>query len=470
MNDFETVIGLEVHAQLKTKTKLFSTSNNEFGDNPNSNVSIVDLGLPGVLPVLNMEAVRLAIIAGLSTDCEINKKSTFARKHYFYPDLPKGYQISQYDEPIASSGILKIKSGNSFKKIRINRIHMEEDAGKLIHDLSDDSSLVDLNRAGVPLIEIVTEPDLSNPEEAVSYLKRLRKILLFAGVSDCDMEKGNFRCDANISLRKKGDVELGVKTEIKNVNSFRFVQKALEYEILRQKKILEKGAEVLQETRLFNSSTNKTYSMRSKEDAHDYRYFPDPDLQPLVLKEVFIEDIKTNLGVSYDKKYLSMIDMGLKDDDVEILMSDPRILEYFEKTILSINEPKLVCNWIISELIKYFDNLKLEPMIFAELIKLIKDGSINNNSAKNILEKISLSNQNPNEIVESMNLKQESSEDSLNEIILKTIDKFPEEYKRIMEGEVKLLGFFVGQAMKLSKGKGNPKIINKLLKEKFKIN
>tara|TARA_B100001248_G_scaffold59056_1_gene40197 strand:- start:18847 stop:20259 length:1413 start_codon:yes stop_codon:yes gene_type:complete len=470
MNDFETVIGLEVHAQLKTMTKLFSTSNNEFGDNPNSNVSIVDLGLPGVLPVLNMEAVRLAIIAGLSTDCKINKKSTFARKHYFYPDLPKGYQISQYDEPIASSGILNIKSGNSNKKIRINRIHMEEDAGKLIHDLSDDLSLVDLNRAGVPLIEIVTEPDLSNPEEAVSYLKRLRKILLFAGVSDCDMEKGNFRCDANISLRKKGDAELGVKTEIKNVNSFRFVQKALEYEIIRQKKILEKGDEVLQETRLFNSSTNKTYSMRSKEDAHDYRYFPDPDLQPLILDEKFIKDIKTNLGTSYDKKYLSMIDMGLKDDDVDILMSDLKLLEYFEKTILCINEPKMVCNWIISELIKYLDNLKLQPEIFAELIKLIKDGSINNNSAKNILEKISLSNQNPIEVVESMNLKQESSEDSLNEIILKTIDDFPEEYMRIMEGEVKLLSFFMGQAMKLSKGKGNPKIINKLLKEKFKIN
>ena len=470
MNDFETVIGLEVHAQLKTMTKLFSTSNNEFGDNPNSNVSIVDLGLPGVLPVLNMEAVRLAIIAGLSTDCKINKKSTFARKHYFYPDLPKGYQISQYDEPIASSGILNIKSGNSNKKIRINRIHMEEDAGKLIHDLSDDLSLVDLNRAGVPLIEIVTEPDLSNPEEAVSYLKRLRKILLFAGVSDCDMEKGNFRCDANISLRKKGDDELGVKTEIKNVNSFRFVQKALEYEIIRQKKILEKGDEVLQETRLFNSSTNKTYSMRSKEDAHDYRYFPDPDLQPLILDEKFIKDIKTNLGTSYDKKYLSMIDMGLKDDDVDILMSDLKLLEYFEKTILCINEPKMVCNWIISELIKYLDNLKLQPEIFAELIKLIKDGSINNNSAKNILEKISLSNQNPIEVVESMNLKQESSEDSLNEIILKTIDDFPEEYVRIMEGEVKLLSFFMGQAMKLSKGKGNPKIINKLLKEKFKIN
>ena len=470
MNDFETVIGLEVHAQLKTMTKLFSTSNNEFGDNPNSNVSIVDLGLPGVLPVLNMEAVRLAIIAGLSTDCKINKKSTFARKHYFYPDLPKGYQISQYDEPIASSGILNIKSGKSNKKIRINRIHMEEDAGKLIHDLSDDLSLVDLNRAGVPLIEIVTEPDLSNPEEAVSYLKRLRKILLFAGVSDCDMEKGNFRCDANISLRKKGDDELGVKTEIKNVNSFRFVQKALEYEIIRQKKILEKGHEVLQETRLFNSSTNKTYSMRSKEDAHDYRYFPDPDLQPLILDEKFIEDIKTNLGTSYDKKYLSMIDMGLKDDDVDILMSDLKLLEYFEKTILCINEPKMICNWIISELIKYLDNLKLQPEIFAELIKLIKDGSINNNSAKNILEKISLSNQNPIEVMESMNLKQESSEDSLNEIILKTIDDFPEEYMRIMEGEVKLLSFFMGQAMKLSKGKGNPKIINKLLKEKFKIN
>ena len=470
MNDFETVIGLEVHAQLKTMTKLFSTSNNEFGDNPNSNVSIVDLGLPGVLPVLNMEAVRLAIIAGLSTDCKINKKSTFARKHYFYPDLPKGYQISQYDEPIASSGILNIKSGGTNKKIRINRIHMEEDAGKLIHDLSDDLSLVDLNRAGVPLIEIVTEPDLSNPEEAVSYLKRLRKILLFAGVSDCDMEKGNFRCDANISLRKKGDDELGVKTEIKNVNSFRFVQKALEYEIIRQKKILEKGDEVLQETRLFNSSTNKTYSMRSKEDAHDYRYFPDPDLQPLILDEKFIEDIKTNLGTSYDKKYLSMINMGLKDDDVDILMSDLKLLEYFEKTILCINEPKMVCNWIISELIKYLDNLKLQPEIFAELMKLIKDGSINNNSAKSILEKISLSNQNPIKVVESMNLKQESSEDSLNEIILKTIDDFPEEYMRIMEGEVKLLSFFMGQAMKLSKGKGNPKIINKLLKEKFKIN
>ncbi len=470
MNDFETVIGLEVHAQLKTMTKLFSTSNNEFGDNPNSNVSIVDLGLPGVLPVLNMEAVRLAIIAGLSTDCKINKKSTFARKHYFYPDLPKGYQISQYDEPIASSGILNIKSGSSNKKIRINRIHMEEDAGKLIHDLSDDLSLVDLNRAGVPLIEIVTEPDLSNPEEAVSYLKRLRKILLFAGVSDCDMEKGNFRCDANISLRKKGDDELGVKTEIKNVNSFRFVQKALEYEIIRQKRILEKGDEVLQETRLFNSSTNKTYSMRSKEDAHDYRYFPDPDLQPLILDEKFIENIKTNLGTSYDKKYLSMINMGLKDDDVDILMSDLKLLEYFEKTILCINEPKMVCNWIISELIKYLDNLKLQPEIFAELIKLIKDGSINNNSAKNILEKISLSNQNPIEVVESMNLKQESSEDSLNQIILKTIDDFPEEYKRIMEGELKLLSFFMGQAMKLSNGKGNPKIINKLLKEKFKIN
>ena len=278
---FEAVIGLEVHSQLKTKTKLFSSSNNDFGEDPNRNVSVVDLGLPGALPVLNDKAVDLAILASLSTDCDINLRSTFARKHYFYPDLPKGYQISQYDEPLASNGTLVIPdSKGRDKSIRINRIHMEEDAGKLIHDISDSSSMVDLNRAGVPLIEIVSEPDLSSADEAVSYLKKLRNILIYAGVSDCNMEEGNFRCDANISIRKIGDVELGVKAEIKNINSFKFVKKAIDYEILRQTKLLTNGEDVVQETRLYSSSSNKTFSMRSKEDAHDYRYFPDPDLLP----------------------------------------------------------------------------------------------------------------------------------------------------------------------------------------------
>ena len=300
---FEAVIGLEVHSQLKTKTKLFSPSNNDFGEDPNANVSVVDLGLPGALPVINDKAVDLAILASMSTDCTINKKSTFARKHYFYPDLPKGYQISQYDEPLASDGVIVIPDmqGNN-KKIRINRIHMEEDAGKLIHDISDNYSMVDLNRAGVPLIEIVSEPDLSSADEAVSYLKKLRNILIYADVSDCNMEEGNFRCDANISIREVGEKKLGVKAEIKNINSFKFVKKAIEYEIERQSKIISNGDKVIQETRLFNSTSNKTFSMRSKEDAHDYRYFPDPDLKPLILTDERINKLRDKSLQSYNKK------------------------------------------------------------------------------------------------------------------------------------------------------------------------
>ena len=466
---YETVIGLEVHAQLKTNTKLFSTSNNEFGDEPNSNVSVVDLGLPGVLPVLNTEAVRLAIIAGINTKCKINKKSTFARKHYFYPDLPKGYQISQYDEPIASNGLLVVNVGGHEKEIRINRIHMEEDAGKLIHDLSDEYSLVDLNRAGVPLIEIVTEPDISSSEEAVEYLKKLRKILVFAGVSDCDMEKGNFRCDANISIRPIGQKELGVKTEIKNVNSFRYVQKAIEYEIIRQSNILDKGDEVVQETRLFNAGTNKTYSMRSKEDAHDYRYFPDPDLKPLIIADEELERISADLNESYEEKVSSYISLGLNNDDVEILLSESVLFNFFDKSLELLNEPKLISNWIITELIKYKNDVKLDPNNFVELLKMVKAGSINNNSAKEVLSKIVKTNESPEKFVKDMGLTQESSEDYLISIIDEVIQANPSEYQRIKDGEEKLLAFFVGQTMKLTKGKGNPQIINKILKEKFNL-
>ena len=472
--EYEAVIGLEVHSQLKTKTKLFSSSNNDFGENPNSNVSVVDLGLPGVLPVINHKAVDLAILAGLSTDCEINNKSTFARKHYFYPDLPKGYQISQYDEPLASNGIITIsdKDGND-KIIRINRIHMEEDAGKLIHDISETSSMVDLNRAGVPLIEIVTEPDISSADEAVNYLKKLRNILIYANVSDCNMEEGNFRCDANISVRRIGEEKLGVKAEIKNINSFKFVKKAIEFEILRQTKLLKKGEKVVQETRLFNSTSNKTFSMRSKEDAHDYRYFPDPDLKPLIVTDERVNLLRSSFLESYNDKVILYIDTyKLSKDDSEILLSNKSLSKFFEDTLSFINDAKLVSKWTISEIIKYIDKpgFKLTPKNYARFLGSIKDGKINNNSAKELIEKLISSNKDVDDLIDSLDLKQESSEDLLNELIDKVLESNPNETKRLLEGEEKLISFFMGQVMKETKGKANPGIINRIIKEKFKIN
>ena len=470
---YEAVIGLEVHSQLKTKTKLFSSSNNNFGENPNTNVSVVDLGLPGVLPVINNKAVDLAILAALSTDCKINKKSTFARKHYFYPDLPKGYQISQYDEPLASDGIISIEDNDgNIKKIRINRIHMEEDAGKLIHDISDDFSMVDLNRAGVPLIEIVSEPDISSADEAVSYLKKLRNILIYADVSDCNMEEGNFRCDANISVRMKGDKELGVKAEIKNINSFKFVKKAIEYEIKRQINVLEKGERVIQETRLFNSNSNKTFSMRSKEDAHDYRYFPDPDLKPLILTEDRINSLKSSTYDSYNEKMIIYTEKYMiTKDDCEILLSNKSLSKFFDETISFIKDPKFVCKWIVTEVIKYIalDNFSLEPKNFAKFLETLKEGKINNNSGKELIEKLSSSNEDVNALIDSMDLKQESSENLLDEVIVKVLDNNPDETNRLHNGEIKLVSFFMGQVMKETKGKANPGVISKLIKRKFNI-
>ncbi len=470
---FEAVIGLEVHSQLKTNAKLFSSSNTDFGSDPNSNVSEVDLGLPGVLPVINSKAVDLAILAGLSTNCTINSRSTFARKHYFYPDLPKGYQISQYDEPLATGGHIDILAPNGkIKKIRINRIHMEEDAGKLIHDLSDEYSMVDLNRAGVPLIEIVTEPDISSSEEAIECLKKLRNILVFAGVSDCNMEQGNFRCDANVSVRQVGSSKLGTKTEIKNVNSFRFVQKAIEYEITRQTKLIEDGGKVIQETRLFNSASNKTYAMRSKEDAHDYRYFPDPDLQPLLLSEERITKILSSMPESVEdktKNYLN--ELHLSQEEVDILLSDKVLSDFFDCTLKYVNEPKMICNWILSEIIRYInqDNFVLSEENFARLIQAIVKGAINSNSAKDILSKIVKTNDSVDDVINDLGLQQESSEEFLNNVIDKVIRDNSDEYDRILSGETKLIGFFVGQTMKATQGKGNPQVINKILKEKFNL-
>ena len=470
---FEAVIGLEVHSQLKTNVKLFSSSNTDFGSDPNSNVSEVDLGLPGVLPVINSKAVDLAILAGLSTNCTINSRSTFARKHYFYPDLPKGYQISQYDEPLATGGHIDILALNQkSKKIRINRIHMEEDAGKLIHDLSDEYSMVDLNRAGVPLIEIVTEPDISSSEEAIEYLKKLRNILVFAGVSDCNMEQGNFRCDANVSVRKVGSSKLGTKTEIKNVNSFRFVQKAIEYEIARQTKLIENGEKVIQETRLFNSASNKTYAMRSKEDAHDYRYFPDPDLQPLLLSEERIAKILSSMPESVEDKTKSYLnELHLSQEEVDILLSDKILSDFFDGTLKYVNEPKMICNWILSEIIRYInqDNFVLSEENFARLIQAIVKGTINSNSAKDILSKIVKTNDSVDDVINDLGLQQESSEEFLNNVIDKVIRDNSDEYDRILSGETKLIGFFVGQTMKATQGKGNPQVINKILKEKFNL-
>ena len=429
------------------------------------------MGLPGVLPVINSKAVDLAILAGLSTNCTINSRSTFARKHYFYPDLPKGYQISQYDEPLATGGHIDILALNQkSKKIRINRIHMEEDAGKLIHDLSDEYSMVDLNRAGVPLIEIVTEPDISSSEEAIEYLKKLRNILVFAGVSDCNMEQGNFRCDANVSVRKVGSSKLGTKTEIKNVNSFRFVQKAIEYEIARQTKLIENGEKVIQETRLFNSASNKTYAMRSKEDAHDYRYFPDPDLQPLLLSEERIAKILSSMPESVEDKTKSYLnELHLSQEEVDILLSDKVLSDFFDGTLKYVNEPKMICNWILSEIIRYInqDNFALSEENFARLIQAMVKGTINSNSAKDILSKIVKTNDSVDDVINDLGLQQESSEEFLNNVIDKVIRDNSDEYDRILSGETKLIGFFVGQTMKATQGKGNPQVINKILKEKF---
>ena len=349
---------------------------------------------------------------------------------------------------------------------------MEEDAGKLIHDISDNYSMVDLNRAGVPLIEIVSEPDLSSADEAVSYLKKLRNILIYADVSDCNMEEGNFRCDANISIREVGEKKLGVKAEIKNINSFKFVKKAIEYEIERQSKIISNGDKVIQETRLFNSTSNKTFSMRSKEDAHDYRYFPDPDLKPLILTDERINKLRDKSLQSYNKKIeLYINEFKLSKDDSEVLLSSKKLSKYFDDTMNQLSEPKLASKWIITEIIKYIelDNYALDVDNFVKFLYVMKDGKINNNSGKELLEKLAVSNGDVNELIESMDLIQESSEDLLSDIVDKVLNDNPDENKRLLDGEVKLVSFFMGQVMKQTKGKGNPGVINNLIKKKFNL-
>lgn len=472
--EYEPVIGLEVHAQLRTKSKIFSPASTEFGAAPNSQVNPICLGMPGVLPVLNKKALEYAVKAALALNCEIHTHSRFARKNYFYPDLPKGYQISQYEKPFSTGGWLEVGTNGSTRKIRITRIHMEEDAGKLIHDTMGNTSYVDLNRTGVPLIEIVSEPDIESPEEAVEYLKKLRSIVRYVGVCDGNMEEGSLRCDANVSVRPRGSSTLGTKAEIKNVNSFKFVQKAIEYEIKRQISLLENGKKVVQETRLFDSAKGVTFSMRTKEEAHDYRYFPDPDLLPVVIEEDRIEEIRESLPELPDQRLRRFIEeMNLPEYDAAVLTASKEIADYFEECVSLYNNPKTVSNWIMTEVLRELkeeDDITTIPVTskkLAELLSLIDKGTISGKIAKDVFTEMVSSGKAAKEIVEEQGIKQISDESELENIIAGIFDKHPEEVSRYKAGDQKLVGFFVGQIMKATQGKANPKVVNEILRKEL---
>ncbi|MCL4245890.1 MAG: Asp-tRNA(Asn)/Glu-tRNA(Gln) amidotransferase subunit GatB, partial [Candidatus Dadabacteria bacterium] len=468
--EFEPVIGLEVHAQLETESKIFSTASTAFGAEPNSQVTPVCLGMPGVLPVLNKKALELAVKAALALNCTIHERSRFARKNYFYPDLPKGYQISQYEEPYSSGGWLDIPSGEAVKRIRLTRIHMEEDAGKLVHDNSGSGSLVDLNRAGVPLIEIVSEPDISDAEEAVAYLKKLRSILRYIGVCDGNMEEGSLRCDANVSIRPKGSDKLGTKVEIKNVNSFKFIQRAIEYEIKRQEAVVESGGEIIQETRLYDADKGVTFSMRTKEEAHDYRYFPDPDLLPVEISTEDIEALKASLPElpdarrgRFEKEY------GLPEYDAGVLTSSRDIADYFEAALSHYKNPKTLGNWIMTEVLRELreeDDISAFPVKaekLAGLLNLIEDGTISGKIAKDVFAEMVSEGGTAKDIVEKKGIKQISDKGELESLISGILKKHPDEISRYKGGDEKLIGFFVGQVMKATQGKANPKLVNDIL-------
>jgi aspartyl-tRNA(Asn)/glutamyl-tRNA(Gln) amidotransferase subunit B len=472
-NQYEIVIGCEIHAQIATKSKLFSRSATKFGAPQNSQTSFIDAAMPGMLPTINKKAVELAIKTGLGINATINKKSIFDRKNYFYADLPQGYQISQYLDPIVSGGHVEISLEDGEKKIiNIERIHLEQDAGKSIHDQDPKCSLIDLNRSGVPLMEIVSDPDMSSPFEAAEYVKKIRSIVRSLGSSDGDMEKGNLRCDANISVRIKDSKELGTRCEIKNLNSTRNIMSAIEFEAARQVKILEDGGEIDQETRLFDAITGETKTMRSKEDAMDYRYFPDPDLPPLIVSDQIIEEIKRTMPELPDaKKSRYMTDFGVSDYDATILTSDTIISEFFEESILN-NDAKTTITWINVELLGRvnklnlkFSDLKFAAKDLADLLSLIKNNIISGKIAKDVLDIMIETGQKAEKIVEEKGLKQVTDTGAIKEQIIKILEANPDKIEQYKSGKDKLFGFFVGQVMKESKGKANPQIVNQLLKE-----
>ena len=473
-NNYEVVIGLEVHAQVTSNSKLFSSSSTKFGAEPNTQVSLVDAAFPGMLPVINEFCVKQAIKTGIGLKAQINKKSVFDRKNYFYADLPQGYQISQYKHPIVGEGKVILDMPNGQKEIGIERLHLEQDAGKSIHDIDPNNTLVDLNRSGVALMEIVSKPDLRSPDEVNVYIKKLRSIMRYLGTCDGNMQEGSLRADVNVSVRKKGETTFGTRCEIKNVNSIKFMQMAIIHEANRQVDLIEEGKSIDQETRLFDTKKNETRSMRSKEDAHDYRYFPDPDLLPLEVSDKFIQDIQDNIPELPDEKKKRFIDkFKLSPYEANILVSDNETSKYFEAVIKEA-DVKMATNWITGELFAVLNDKNLEisdsPVSaknLAKLINLIKDGIISGKIAKTVFEQMINGNEDPQKIVDEKGLQQESDPKALEELINKVIKNNTDKVSEYKSGKQKLFGFFVGQVMKESKGKGNPQLINKILKEKL---
>jgi aspartyl-tRNA(Asn)/glutamyl-tRNA(Gln) amidotransferase subunit B len=473
--EFEPVIGLEVHAQLNTATKIFCGCSTAFGAPPNSHTCPVCLGMPGVLPVLNRSVVDFTLRMALATHCDINPESRFARKNYFYPDLPKGYQISQYERPIASGGWIEIQVAGERKRIGINRIHMEEDAGKLIHDPLRPVSRVDFNRTGVPLIEIVSEPDLRSPEEAGAYLRQLRAIVRYLGICDGNLEEGSFRCDANVSIRPFGNRTLGTRTELKNLNSFKHVEKALQYEIMRQTETLRDGGRVTQETRLWDPDRNRSTSMRGKEEAHDYRYFPDPDLLPLTIDTAWIERVQQELPeLPEAKRDRFVADYGLPAYDADLLTTDRELADYFETCLETFSNPKPVSNWIMGPLLgllntagKSIDASPVAPENLGRLLQLIEEGVISGKIAKTVFDEMAVSGYAPDRIVKERGLVQVSDASHIETAVEKIMAENAAEVQAYRAGKTKLLGFFVGQVMRETKGKANPQVVNEVLKSKL---
>jgi aspartyl-tRNA(Asn)/glutamyl-tRNA(Gln) amidotransferase subunit B len=468
--EYEAVIGLEIHAELLTASKIFCGCATTFGAPPNTQVCEVCLGMPGSLPVLNKKALEYALKMALATGCRINPESVFARKNYFYPDLPKGYQISQYEAPLAEHGCLDIKVNGQVKRIGITRIHMEEDAGKLIHSESRPVSFVDFNRTGVPLIEIVSEPDLRTPDEAVEYFKGLRNILLYLEVCDGNMEEGSLRCDANVSLRPAGQAEFGTRTELKNMNSFRFVKAALEFEIKRQRALLAAGREIVQETRLWDAAANQTVSMRGKEEAHDYRYFPDPDLVPVRIDQEWLESLRENLVELPTARVQRFQEQyGLPEYDAEVLTSDKALADYFEGAAAEFPHPKKVSNWIMGEFMR---ELKERPSLMstvtpaasAKLLKLVEKGAISATASKGVFAEMAKTGKDPEDIIKEKGLAQISDSGALEAIAQEIINTNPKEAADYRAGKTKVLGFFVGQLMKKTKGQANPQLANEIFR------
>ena len=475
LKNWEAVIGLEIHVQLSTKSKLFSGASTNFGALPNTQACNIDLALPGVLPVLNEEVLRMAIKLGKALNANINSPTSFARKNYFYPDSPKGYQISQMDKPIVETGFLDIEIEGIKKRIGVTRAHLEEDAGKSLHDDFEGQSGIDLNRAGTPLLEIVSEPEINTPQEAVAYLKSIHSIIRYLDISDGNMAEGSMRCDANVSVRRKGDKELGTRTETKNVNSFRFVEKAIQYEIERQIHELESGNPITQETRLYDSQQNTTRPMRSKEFANDYRYFPEPDLLPIKLEKDFIDEVISTMPEMPEQKRERFIsEYNLSSYDADLLALDKDLADFFEEVSKVSGSPKLSANWIMGDLSAQLNNenlniqdSKISSKKLGELIIRINDGTISGKIAKDVFEKIWISGAEVDETIQKEGLEQLTNFDEIESMIDKVIQSNPEQHSQYKAGKDRLFGFFVGQVMKASEGKANPKQVNDILKEKL---